>query len=163
VKKTDRPEFPPQSRPVLEILPNFGMALCICPFCQRLMQRYDRRRLSGEHCLRKVLLSVVIELSLSAALTAAKHDFQTGKLVDIADDERLYEGTSLRWAVFTVRVEDIIYTARGQRMQRRSGDPGHGLIVGDPVKVAIDKDELILLNPDGKEMKMKITKRARAQ
>jgi hypothetical protein len=37
------------------------------------------------------------------------------------------------------------------------------LIVGDPVKVAIDKDELILLNPDGKEMKMKITKRTRAQ
>jgi len=48
-------------------------------------------------------------------------------------------------------------------MRRRTGDPGKGLIVGDPVKVAIDKDELILLNPDGKEMKMKITKRARAQ
>jgi hypothetical protein len=48
-------------------------------------------------------------------------------------------------------------------MRRRTGDPGKGLIVGDPVKVAIDKHELILLNPDGKEMKMKITKRARAQ
>jgi hypothetical protein len=95
--------------------------------------------------------------------SAAKHEFQTGKLVDIADDERLYEGTSLRWAVFTVQVEDIVYTARGQRTRRRTGDPGKGLIVGDPVKVAINKDELILLNPDGKEMKMKITKRARAQ
>ena len=35
--------------------------------------------------------------------------------------------------------------------------------MGDPVKVAIDKDDLILLNADGKETKMKITKRARAQ
>lgn len=33
--------------------------------------------------------------------------------------------TSLRWAGFTVQVDDIIYTARGQRMRRRTGDPGH--------------------------------------
>jgi hypothetical protein len=109
-------------------------------------------------------LWLVVALVLSAGVASAvKHEFQTGRLVDIADDERLYSGTSLRWAVFTVQVEDIINTARGQRMRRRSGDPGHGLIVGDPVKVAINKDELVLLKPDGKEMKMKITKRARAQ
>jgi hypothetical protein len=95
--------------------------------------------------------------------SAAKHEFQTGKLVDIADDEQLREGTTVRWAVFTVQVDDIVYTARGQRVRRRSGDPGKGLIVGDPVKVAIENDELILLDPDGREMKMKITKRARAQ
>jgi hypothetical protein len=118
---------------------------------------------SGGHCLRKVLLIIAVTLAFTAALGAEKHEFQTGKLVDITDDERLHEGTSLRWAVFTVQMEGVIYTARGQRMRRRTGDPGKGLIVGDPVKVALNKDELILLNPDGKEMKMKITKRARAQ
>jgi hypothetical protein len=109
-------------------------------------------------------LWLVVALVLCAGVaSAAKHEFQTGKLVNVSDDERLFRGTTDRWAVFSVQVDDIVYTARGQRMRRRSGDPGKGLIVGDPVKVAIDKDELVLLNPDGKEMKMKITKRARAQ
>lgn len=112
--------------------------------------------------MRKLWLIVAFCLTAIVA-SATKHEFQTGKLVNVSDDERLYRGTTDRWAVFTVQVDDIIYTARGQSMRRRTGDPGKGLIVGDPVKVAIDKDELILLNPDGKEMKMKITKRARAQ
>jgi hypothetical protein len=119
-------------------------------------------QLTGECFLPKLWLVLALVLC-TGVVSAAKHEFQTGKLLDIADDERLYSGTSLRWAVFTVQVDDVIYTARGQRMRRRSGDPGKGLIVGDPVKVAIDKEDLILLNPDGKEMKMKITKRARAQ
>jgi hypothetical protein len=112
--------------------------------------------------LPKVLLIFTLAL-VAVSASAAKHEFQTGKLINIADDERLYEGTSIRWAIFTVRVDDIIYMARGERVRRRSGDPGHGLIVGDPVKVTIDKEELILLTPEGKELKMKITKRARAQ
>jgi hypothetical protein len=112
--------------------------------------------------VRKLWLIVALCL-MAVVANAANNEFQTGRLIDIADDERLREGTTVRWAVFTVQVDDIVYTARGRRIRRRTGDPGKGLVVGDQVKVAVDKDELILLNLDGKEMKMKITKRARAQ
>jgi hypothetical protein len=102
-------------------------------------------------------------VALMLMLAGAKHDFQSGKLMNIATDERLYEGTTMRWAVFTVKVADMVYTARGERVRRHSGDPGQGLIVGDPVQVAIDGETLILLKPDGKELKAKITRRERAQ
>ena len=62
-----------------------------------------------------------------------------------------------------MRVADVIYTARGDRIRRRTGDIGQGLIIGDSVKVAIDGGNLILLKPDGKELKTKITKRERSQ
>ncbi len=73
------------------------------------------------------------------------------------------DGTVYRSALFTLQVQDIIYTARGDRIRRGSGDVGKGLIVGDPVQVAIDGDHLIFILPNGKEMKTAITKRTRAQ
>jgi len=100
---------------------------------------------------------------MTALASAAQHEFQSGKLVNISEDERLVTGTTLRWAVFVVQVNDIVYTARGPRMRRRSGDPGHGLILGDSVMVAIEKDDLIIRQPDGKELKAKITRRERVQ
>jgi hypothetical protein len=62
-----------------------------------------------------------------------------------------------------VEVGGVIYSARGDRERRHSGDPGHGLIIGDPVQAAIDGEYLILLKPDGKELKAKIVKRERAR
>ena len=112
----------------------------------------------------KAPLIIVLAVLLTSSLIGAKqHAFQTGKLMGIASDERVLEGTSYRWAIFTVQVADVIYTARGDRIRSRSGDIGQGLIVGDPVKVAIDGGDLILLKPDGKELKTKITKRERPQ
>ena len=97
-------------------------------------------------------------------LGATKHgDFQTGKLIEVSADERLDDGTSLRWAIFRVQVADLVYTARGGRVRIRSGDMAQGLIVGDPVQVAIDGDALILIKPNGKELRMRITKRSRVQ
>jgi hypothetical protein len=110
--------------------------------------------------MRKVLLMVVLAVAL---LGAAKHDFQMGQLAGISTDETLFEGTSYRRAIFTVQIGDLVITARGDRIRRRSGDIGQGLIVGDAVQVAIDGGDLIFLKPDGKEMKTKIIKRARAQ
>jgi hypothetical protein len=104
--------------------------------------------------------------SLKVATTfpgATKRDFQTGKLISVTADERLYEGTSYRWAIFTVQIGDLVYTARGGRIRRRSGDFAQGLIIGDAVQVAIERGDLIFLKPDGKELKTKIIKRARAQ
>ena len=114
--------------------------------------------------MRNVLLMLALILAQAIALSGGQHrEFQTGKLINIATDERLYEGTSFRRAVFTVQVADLVYTARGQRVRSHSGDMGRGLVVGDAVKVAIDGEDLILLTPDGKEMKVKITKRERAK
>ena len=58
-------------------------------------------------------------MSMFAVLLAgaAKHDFQTGKLVNIATGEPLYEGTTIRWAVFTVKIAGVVYTARGERVR----------------------------------------------
>jgi co-chaperonin GroES (HSP10) len=104
-------------------------------------------------------------LTLATALPGAtKRSFQTGKLVSVTEDEKLDEGTSYRWAIFTVQIGDLVYTARGERIRRRTGDIGQGLIIGDAVQVAFDGSEyLIFLKPDGKELKAKIIKRARAQ
>jgi hypothetical protein len=115
--------------------------------------------------VRKVLLMVALTLTLATTfLAATKRNFQTGKLVSVTEDERLDEGTSYRWAIFTVRVGDLVYTARGERVRRRSGDLGQGLIIGDAVQIALDGSEyLILLKPDGKELKTRIIKRARTQ
>jgi hypothetical protein len=111
---------------------------------------------------RSVLVALALMLS-ATFLCAAKRDFQTGKLVNIAADETLYEGTSYRRAIFTVQVGELVITARGDRISRRSGDIGKGLIVGDAVQVSIDGGSLIILKPDGKELKTKIIKRARGQ
>lgn len=115
--------------------------------------------------MRKVLPIVVLTLTLvTALLGASKRSFQAGKLVSVTEDERLIEGTSHRWAIFTVQIGDLVYTARGERVHRRSGDIGQGLIIGDTLQVALDGNEhLILLRPDGKELKTTIIKRARAQ
>jgi hypothetical protein len=115
--------------------------------------------------MRKVLVTVALAFTLTTAfLGATRRDFQTGKLVSVTEDEELVKGTSYRWPVFTVQVGDLVYTARGGLVRRRSGDLAKGLIIGDTVQVALDGDDhLVLLKPDGKELKIKITKRARAQ
>src|ERR1700722_2332597 len=112
--------------------------------------------------MRKIFLFIALLLP-PTLVSAASHQFQDGKLVNISDEERLDEGTTFKWALFVVQVNDIVYTARGPRIRRHSGDPGRGLVIGDAIKVAIEKDELILMEPDGKELKAKITRRERAQ
>ena len=114
--------------------------------------------------VRKILLMVALTLTLATIfLGAPKRNFQTGKLVDVTEDESVKKGTSYRWPIFTVQIGDLVYTAQGERIHR-SGDLGQGLIVGDTVQVALDaKEDLILLKPGGKEIKAKIIKRARAQ
>ncbi|MDP9112709.1 MAG: hypothetical protein M3O20_03395 [Acidobacteriota bacterium] len=92
---------------------------------------------------------------------AAKHDFKPGRLMEVTADERIDEGTSERWAIFRVQVADLMYTARAGRIRLHSGDMAQDLIVGDPVQVAVDGETLVLLKPDGKELRMRIIKRAR--
>jgi hypothetical protein len=111
--------------------------------------------------LRRV--SVVLVFLSAVYCSAGTHrEFQSGKLLDVSSDERFVEGTSFRYAIYQVQVGDVVYFGRGERLHRHSGDPGHGLIVGDPVQAAIDGDGLFLQRPDGKEIKTKIVKRQRA-
>jgi hypothetical protein len=114
--------------------------------------------------MRKMLLVVALTLTLTNTFHGAtKHEFETGKLISVTADERLDEGTSERWAIFKVQIGDLIYTARGERIHRHSGDFAQGLVIGDTAKMTIDGGNLILLKPDGKELKTKIIKRERAQ
>jgi len=108
-------------------------------------------------------LLIALLLGIAVLLAGAKHDFQTGRLINIDSEETIINGTSFRSAILKVELGGVVYSARGERIRRHSGDPGHGLIIGDPVQAAIDGETLILLKPDGKELKAKITRRERAQ
>ena len=93
---------------------------------------------------------------------------------DVTAETKLVDGSSYRWAIFVVQINDLIYTARGARLGRvhdslltlaitRSGDNGRELIIGDPVQVSLVGDALVIRKPNGKELKTKVIKRARAQ
>jgi hypothetical protein len=101
-------------------------------------------------------------LLTTLGLCARTHQFQVGKLLDISSDEQLIEGTTYKRAIYEVQIGGLLYFGRGERIRARSGDVGHGLVVGDPVQAAIDGDSLILQRPDGKEIKTKIIQRKRA-
>jgi hypothetical protein len=109
--------------------------------------------------------AIAIALTFAVATLAgtSKRAFTAGRLLDIGASERVVDGTVYKSAEFTVQVADIVYTVRGAQIMRWTKDVGQGLIVGDPVQVAIDGGNLIFLKPDGKEMKTTIIKRSRAQ
>jgi hypothetical protein len=112
---------------------------------------------------RKTLFIFTLALIFATSLLGAtKGDFQAGKFLKVTTDDQVTKKETIRTAVFTVEVGDLIFTARGERVHPKTGDLGEGLIVGDPVQALVDGDKLILLKPDGKELKLKITKRERA-
>ncbi len=110
-----------------------------------------------------ICVCVVVALLPVCLWAGPPLDFQTGKLLDISSEERVVEGTEYNRAIYQVQIADLIYFSRGERITKHSGDPGHGLIVGDPVKVAINGDKLILKRPDGKQITTTIIKRVRAE
>ena len=112
---------------------------------------------------RKPLFIFALALMFATSLFGAtKQDFQAGKFIKITTDDQVTKKETIRTAVFTVQVGDLIYTARGERVHPKTGDVGEGLIVGDPVQALVNGEKLILLKPDGKELKLKITQRERA-
>jgi hypothetical protein len=101
-------------------------------------------------------------LALSVASFARDRDFQTAKLVNVSYDEVLRSGSSQRHAVYKVRLEATIYSAEGSKMHHPT-DPGHGLVIGDQVRVAIEGEHMFLRRPDGKDIKATIVKRQREE
>jgi hypothetical protein len=114
--------------------------------------------------MRKIFGVVVFFICfVSLAANPASHSFKTGKLLDVTTEEILMQGTSMRHAIFTVQIGDIVYTLQGKHLVYLKGrDYAEGLIVGDPVQVSIEGNEVFLLRPDGKELKTSILKRERA-
>jgi hypothetical protein len=109
-----------------------------------------------------VLGTLGLSLMVATAIPCAtKRTFQAGKLINITEKEETFNGTSLRRAIFIVQIGDLIYTAKGGIIRPHAGDVGQGLIIGDAVQAAVDGEDLILLKPDGKELRIKITKRER--
>jgi hypothetical protein len=112
--------------------------------------------------MKRYILSILLLLIATSAL-ASNHDrvYVSGKLLSSGTTERLLEGTSFENALITVQVGDVVYTARGGRVSRHSGEIVPGLIIGDPVPVSIDGQDLRLKLPSGKEFKATIVKRER--
>lgn len=110
-----------------------------------------------------IMILLALCLESAPAIAAATHAFQAGKLIDVTTDERFYEGTSQRHAIFIVQIGDIIYTLRGGHVSARAKDYAQGLIIGDPVQASVEGDNVLLLKPDGKNLKTSILKRERSK
>jgi hypothetical protein len=106
----------------------------------------------------KVLLLVALTLSAQT-----KREFQKGELLSITSGKGLDDHANHRWAMFTVQVGDVIYTASGKRIRHPRDDYSEGLNAGDKVQAAVSGFELLLIKPDGGELKTKIVKRERVQ
>jgi hypothetical protein len=113
--------------------------------------------------MRIVTLAFLFALCIVQSAFGATHNFQQGKLLDVTTDERLDEGTSFRRAIFTVQIGDIIYTLKGERVSPHKKDYSEGLIIGDSIQASVEGDDVILLKPNGKDLKTSILKRERAK
>jgi hypothetical protein len=82
---------------------------------------------------KKYLCICVLLLATSALNASSPREYQKGRLLELTHDEEILQGTSVKHAVFRVQIADVIYIARGARMGPKSGDPAHGLVVGDNV------------------------------
>ena len=99
-------------------------------------------------------------LALSIASSArGTHNFQAAKLVDMTTDDRLAGGTTHKSAIYVVQVGEIVYTLRGGRVSPNDKDYAKGLIVGDPVQVRVEGENVILLRPGGKDLKTSVVMR----
>jgi hypothetical protein len=105
------------------------------------------------------ILACVLLLCSTAAL-AKDHDFHTGKLVSVDTVDRLSEGTTYRRAIFTVQLDDLVYTLKGEAVHHNT-DISKGFVVGDPIQAAVEGNNVVLLQPDGKDFKTTIIKRER--
>jgi len=114
--------------------------------------------------MRRLVILATIMLGLGASPAfAGSHTFQSGKLLDVSTDTRSNAQTTRTLAVFTVQIGDIVYTLDGGLVSLHAKDYARGFIVGDPIQASVEGDHVILLRPDGKNLKTTILKRTRAE
>jgi hypothetical protein len=113
--------------------------------------------------VRSLLLVIALAGMLATTTPAADSGFQKGELLSVTSGKGLDNDPTHHWAIFTVQIRDVIFTASGKRIHHASDDYSEGLNAGDAVEAAINGNELIIRKPNGGELKTKIIKRAPAQ
>jgi hypothetical protein len=110
--------------------------------------------------LRVSSLLLLTSLALPPAF-AFEHTYEHGRLLDATTEDRLKKGTTTSHAIFTVEVDGVIYTLRGEKVGANAKDYAKGMVVGDPVEARVDGEHVYLRTPKGKELRTDILKRAR--
>ena len=108
------------------------------------------------------LVAILALMLLAGKVALADHSYMPGRLLDATTEDRLNQGTTTSHAIYTVQVEGIMYTVRGERVGGHTKDYTKGMIVGDAVDARVDGKHLYLRTPKGKEIKTDILKRARS-
>lgn len=84
---------------------------------------------------------------------AATHVFQTGEHIGVTTLDK----NGSQYAVFTVQVSELVYTVRGERLAgTHLKDFSKGLIVGDAVQASVEGNSVVLVLPNGKNLKTSI-------
>jgi hypothetical protein len=114
-------------------------------------------------CIMKIhrLLGLALLFFLPLSAIAKDKSYIQGKLVSAGTTQTILEGDQFDFATVVIQVDDILITARGRRVTRHSGEIVPGVIIGDPIPVNIDGNEIRLKLPSGKEFKASIVKRER--
>jgi hypothetical protein len=114
--------------------------------------------------VRKLLFLLALLLTLATTFQAAgKLEFQKGEVLSITSGKGLDHNITHRWAVFAVQIGNVIYSGSGKRIRHATDDYSEGLHDGDAIRAAVSGNELILLKPDGKELRTRIIKRELAE
>ncbi|HKY62787.1 MAG TPA: hypothetical protein VJR29_05140 [bacterium] len=127
---------------------------------------------------RRVSLIVLLLLLASPALAKDKapKEYQQGKLLNIEEKDTVQttyvsqkqsDGRTVTTPVedkqkhyfITVQLADMVYV--GEYTPAFFGKPGDW-VIGDPISVRLDGNNMYLQKPNGKELKSKIRKRIRA-
>ncbi len=112
---------------------------------------------------RKILILVLFAATLRTTVQASKPDLPPGEVLSVTAERGLDGVATHRWAIFTVQIGDVIFTASGKRIKHSTDNYQEGLNPGDRVRVTINGNDLILKKPNGGQLKTKIIKRAPAQ
>lgn len=123
-----------------------------------------------------LLLLLLLLPPLALAKDKAPKEYQQGKLLNIEEKDTVQttyisqkqsDGRTVTTPVedkqkhyfISVQLVDMIYV--GEYTPAFFGKPGDW-VIGDPIKVRLDGNNMILQKPNGKELKSKIRKRIRA-
>ena len=78
--------------------------------------------------------------------------------IDAGSGVSIVSPTVANMFTITVRIDDIAYSAEFRQGRKlRSSD----FVVGDAMKVSIEKDKMLVTSPKGKEIKGRLVRRAR--
>jgi hypothetical protein len=112
---------------------------------------------------RKILMLALLTATLQTTVQASKPELPPGEVLSVTAERGLDGVATHRFAIFTVQIGDVIFTASGKRIKHSTDNYQEGLNPGDKVGAVINGNDLILKKPNGGELKTKIIKRAPAQ